>query len=65
MQIIQEFDRYRMVFNLCFLDGYSHKEIAEMLEHNRNDQIKFLARARMILKEKLTDIPEKHTPQNE
>jgi hypothetical protein len=24
-----------------------------------------LARARMILKEKLTDIPEKHTPQNE
>src|SRR5690606_23789726 len=32
LQIIQELpDRYRLVFNLYVLDGYSHQEIAKML----------------------------------
>ena len=54
MTIIQELpDRYRMVFNLYVLDGYSHKEIAEMLEITTGTTKSNLARARMILKEKI------------
>ena len=54
MQIIQELpDRYRMVFNLYVLDGYSHKEIADMLEITTGTTKSNLARARMILKEKI------------
>ncbi|MFC4722937.1 RNA polymerase sigma factor [Geojedonia litorea] len=54
LQIIQELpDRYRMVFNLYALDGYSHKEIAEMLSITTGTSKSNLARARQILKEKL------------
>jgi RNA polymerase sigma-70 factor (ECF subfamily) len=54
MQIIQELpDRYRMVFNLYVLDGYSHKEIAEILEITTGTTKSNLARARIILKEKI------------
>ncbi|MXN91365.1 sigma-70 family RNA polymerase sigma factor [Flavobacterium sp. Sd200] len=54
MQIIQELpDRYRMVFNLYVIDGYSHKEIAEMLSITDGTSKSNLARARMILKEKI------------
>lgn len=53
---IQELpDRYRMVFNLYALDGYSHKEIAEMLNITTGTTKSNLARARMILKEKVTN----------
>lgn len=52
--IIQELpDRYRMVFNLYVIDGYSHKEIAEMLGITDGTSKSNLARARMILKEKI------------
>jgi RNA polymerase sigma-70 factor (ECF subfamily) len=61
MQIIQELpDRYRMVFNLYVLDGYSHKEIAEMLGITTGTTKSNLARARMILKEKI----DQHTGKN-
>jgi RNA polymerase sigma-70 factor (ECF subfamily) len=51
---IQELpDRYRMVFNLYALDGYSHKEIAAMLEITTGTTKSNLARARMILKDKV------------
>ncbi len=54
MKIIQELpDRYRLVFNLYVLDGYSHKEIAAMLEITTGTTKSNLARARMILKEKI------------
>lgn len=54
MKIIQELpDRYRMVFNLYVIDGYSHKEIAEMLSITDGTSKSNLARARMILKEKI------------
>ncbi len=54
MSIIQELpDRYRLVFNLYVLDGYSHKEISEMLEITTGTTKSNLARARMILKEKI------------
>jgi RNA polymerase sigma-70 factor (ECF subfamily) len=46
-------DRYRLVFNLYALDGYSHKEIAEMLSISIGTSKSNLARARMILKNKV------------
>jgi RNA polymerase sigma factor (sigma-70 family) len=54
LKIIQELpDRYRLIFNLYALDGYSHNEIAEMLNINVGTSKSNLARARMILKEKI------------
>lgn len=54
LKIIQELpDRYRLVFNLYVMDGYSHKEIAEMLEITTGTTKSNLARAKMILKEKI------------
>ena len=56
LKIIQELpDRYRLVFNLYVLDGYSHKEIAEMLGISDGTSKSNLARARMILKTKVVD----------
>lgn len=46
-------DRYRLVFTLYVLDGYSHKEIAEMLVISIGTSKSNLARARNILKEKI------------
>lgn len=46
-------DRYRLVFNLYALDGFSHKEIALMLDITTGTTKSNLARARMILKEKI------------
>lgn len=46
-------DRYRLVFNLFALDGYKHKEIANLLNITVGTSKSNLARARMILKEKL------------
>lgn len=54
LRIIQELpDRYRMVFNLYVLDGYSHKEISEVLEISEGTSKSNLARARKILKNKI------------
>ncbi len=54
LQIIQELpDRYRLVFNLYVLDDYSHNEIAEMLDISTGTSKSNLARARLILKEKI------------
>lgn len=54
LSIIQELpDRYRLVFNLYALDDYSHKEIAEMLDISTGTSKSNLARARLILKEKI------------
>ncbi len=54
LEIIQQLpDRYRLVFNLYVLDGYSHKEVSEMLEISVGTSKSNLARARNILKEKI------------
>ena len=54
MKIIQELpDQYRLVFSLYVLDGYSHKEIAEMLKITTGTTKSNLSRARLILKEKI------------
>ena len=51
LQIIQELpDRYRLVFNLYVMDGYSHKDISEMLDITVGTSKSNLARARQILK---------------
>lgn len=48
-------DRYRQVFNLYVLDGYSHKEIAEMMNISEGTSKSNLARARMALKERIEE----------
>ncbi len=54
LAIIQQLpDRYRLVFTLYVLDGYSHKEIAEMLNISIGTSKSNLARARYILKDKI------------
>lgn len=56
LKIIQELpDRYRLVFNLYVLDGYSHKEIAKMLNISVGTSKSNLARARQKLKERLEE----------
>ena len=52
--IIQELpNRYRLVFNMYVLDGYSHRDIAEMLEISEGTSKSNLSRARQILKKKV------------
>lgn len=52
--IIQELpERYRLVFNLYSMDGYSHKEIAKLLNISEGTSKSNLARARLKLKEKI------------
>lgn len=54
LNIIQELpERYRQVFNLYAMDGFSHKEISEMLQITTGTSKSNLARARLILKEKI------------
>jgi RNA polymerase sigma factor (sigma-70 family) len=54
MSIIQELTpKYRLVFNLYALEGYSHKEISEMLQITEGTSKSNLSRARAILQEKV------------
>lgn len=46
--------KYRLVFNLFELDGYSHKEIAELLGVSTNTSKSNLHRAKHLLKTKLS-----------
>lgn len=56
LKLIQELpDRYRLVFNLYVLDDYSHQEIADMIGITVGTSKSNLARARMILKNKLEE----------
>ena len=45
--------KYRMVFNLYALEGYSHKEIASMLNISEGTSKSNLSRARNILQKKV------------
>lgn len=45
--------KYRLTFNLYVLDGYSHKEISEMLGTSTGTSKSNLARAKAILREKI------------
>ncbi len=45
--------KYRMVFNLFAIEGYSHKEIGEMLRISEGTSKSNLSRARDILQKKV------------
>ncbi len=47
---------YRTIFNLYAIEGYSHKEIAEMLNIKENSSQSQLTRARKVLQEKVQAI---------
>ncbi|MGB3143302.1 MAG: RNA polymerase sigma factor [Maribacter sp.] len=46
-------DKYRATFNLYVLDGYSHKDISKIMGTTIGTSKSNLARARMLLKEKI------------
>ncbi len=51
---IQELpNKYRLTFNMYVLDGYTHKEISELLGTSAGTSKSNLARARTILREKI------------
>ena len=65
LKIIQELpDRYRLVFNLYVLDGYSHNEISELLNISSGTSKSNLARGRFILKQKIEDYKAKLNSQS-
>jgi RNA polymerase sigma-70 factor (ECF subfamily) len=54
LNIIQDLTpRYRLVFNLYALEGYSHREISEMLQITEGTSKSNLSRARVILQERV------------
>lgn len=54
LRLIQELpNKYRITFNMYVLDGYTHKEISEELGTSPGTSKSNLARARMILKERI------------
>ena len=54
IRFVQELSpRYRIVFNLYAIEGYSHKEIADMLGITEGTSKSNLSRARDILQEKV------------
>jgi len=62
LKIIQELpERYRMVFNLYVLDGFSHKEIASLMGIAEGTSKSNLSRARLILKEKVESNQQQQT----
>lgn len=57
LQLIYELPvGYRTVFNLYAIEGYSHHEIAEMLQINEGTSKSQLSRARQILKQKIVEL---------
>jgi RNA polymerase sigma factor (sigma-70 family) len=54
IKIVEELSpRYRVVFNLYALEGFSHKEISDMLQISEGTSKSNLSRARTILQEKV------------
>ena len=54
MEIIRELSpKYRMVFNLYAIEGYSHKEISKMMNISEGTSKSNLSRARIILQRRV------------
>jgi RNA polymerase sigma factor (sigma-70 family) len=54
LDIIRELSpKYRMVFNLYAIEGYSHKEISEMINISEGTSKSNLSRARVILQRRV------------
>jgi RNA polymerase sigma-70 factor (ECF subfamily) len=61
MDMIQDLPTgYRTIFNLYAIEGYSHKEIAEMLNINENTSKSQLSRARTLLQKKIEGLDKEH-----
>lgn len=61
LSIIQELpERYRLVFTMYVMDGYSHKEIGKLIGISDGTSKSNLARARGILKTKIDDYNNSH-----
>lgn len=57
MKIIQSLSvGYRTIFNLYVIEGYSHKEISEMLNITEGTSKSQLARARYLLQKKVMEV---------
>lgn len=57
LKLIQELpDQYRLVFNLYQLDGYSHKEIASLLNISEGTSKSNYHRAKLTLREKINEL---------
>jgi RNA polymerase sigma-70 factor (ECF subfamily) len=55
LDIIRELPpKYRMVFNLFAIEGYSHKEIGQMINISEGTSKSNLSRARMILQKRVS-----------
>lgn len=55
LRVVQELaPRYRLVFNLYAIEGYTHKEIGEMLDISEGTSKSQYSRARVVLQNKLT-----------
>jgi len=64
LQTIQELSpAYRAVFNLYVIEGYSHKEIADMLDITESTSRSNLVKARMKLQVMLTKRMDRHGEQ--
>ena len=50
---------YRMVFNLNIIEGYTHKEISQLLDISENTSKSQLSRARQTLQRKLEELKNK------
>lgn len=60
LKLISELpDGYRTVFNLNVVEGYTHKEIGEMLDISENTSKSQLSRARTSLQKKLKSIKDR------
>ncbi|MCH8904575.1 MAG: sigma-70 family RNA polymerase sigma factor [Bacteroidetes bacterium] len=55
-------DGFRTVFSLYVIDGYTHKEVAKQLGISEGTSKSQLARARNVLKKRVTELYEVKTP---
>ncbi|MCG2418221.1 sigma-70 family RNA polymerase sigma factor [Aequorivita sp. F47161] len=63
LQLIQDLpDQYRLVFNLYQMDGFSHKEIASLLNISEGTSKSNYHRAKLILREKIVAIKQSLNP---
>mgnify|MGYP003671615366 CR=1 FL=1 len=57
-------DRYRLVFNLYVMDGFSHKEISDLLDITTGTSKSNLNRARVLLKDRVNTYKTRLNSQN-
>ncbi len=63
LKLIQELpDQYRLVFNLYQMDGFSHKEIAILLNISEGTSKSNYHRAKLILRENIIEITKSLNP---